>query len=416
MISDRLAIPLNSNPARQKLWRAVGFLGLALGAIVLGYVIDRMIHFRSLPQRWPAEANLELRLIKTPRTIRLVEEGFAGVQALPGTPWDISDALAWSKREFILYSDGESVIGMVIDGKMPEETLASLQTWGWSSVAVGRRTLVIREDSAEPAAARRHMNFWLTLPVFDGSVTIKDSTGHASGLPFRFSSATSLDFRVNMGSFTPATKLSLPIGTKLLGSFALPEDLSGAFLPSSVPATFPGLQLLSRQAKQAPIDVLLGNDTLGPAFVLAMPTAGLTLEELGAIATEGASLQDLSTTALTTEGLSTSTEIRSSANIDVNLNNENGLLVAIAQNPAGQTFRLTQSGTQLIVSNRSTNIGLELAEYSGSCLRKPAGFLAPSTLSTTMPSLNFSQGYHIINHLLQADEIAYRKNWLRICW
>ena len=416
MITDRLAIPLNSNPARQKLWRAVGLLGLVLGAIVLGYMIDRAVHYRSLPQRWPAEASLEFRLIKTPRTTRLVEEGFAGVQALPGAPWDLSEALAWSKREFILYSDGENLLGLAVDGQIPAEAQASLENWGWTSIQVGRRTLVSRVNSAEPTAAERHINLWLTLPIFDGSVTVKNDSESTDSVPFRFSSPTSLDFPVNMGSFSPTTKLSLPIGTQLLGSFALSEDLSGAFLPSSVPATFPGLQLLSQQAKQAPIDLLLGNDELGSAFVLAMPTVGLTLEELGAIATEGASLQDLSTTALTTEGLSTSTEIRSSTKIAVNVSNENGLLVAIAENPAGQLFRLTQSDTQLIVSNRATNIGLELAEYSGSCLHKPIGFLAPEALNTHLPSINFSQGHHVISHLLHAEEIAYRKNWLRICW
>lgn len=415
MPADRLAIPLQVNPARQKFWRAVGFMSLLLGAIALGYLIDRVIHYRTSPQRWPTEANLEIRLIKTPRITNNVRVAFTGVQALPGTPWDIPEALTWSKREFILYSNGQEIIGLRVDGDIPESVIGGLQQWGWQTIPVGQRTLIVRSNSQAPGPTERHLNTWLTLPIFDGNVTLKDGKD-IHGIPFRFSSPTSLDFPLNTRAFTPTNRLTLSADTQLTGSFALSPDLSEALLPKTVPATFPGLSNLGQKASIHGLDVLLGTDKLGAAFAFAMPNANFSLEELGEIATEGASLQNLSTVALTSEDLPTSTEIRGTDKIAVNVSNNNGLAVAIAKTSDGNVFRLTQSATTTIVSNRETFIGLESAKYTGSCLKKPQGYLSPKALSAQLPGLPSSAHHDLVGHLLELEEIAYRKNWLRICW
>jgi hypothetical protein len=413
---DRLAIPMSHNPARQKLWRAVGFFGIVLVAILLGYLIDRAIYYRSSPQRWPEGANVELRLIKTPRINRLVDQGFAGVQALPGAPWELSEALSWSDREFVIYADKDGVVGLVIDGDLPEDVLASLANWGWASMNVGRRTLIVPQNASEPGPTERHINLWLSLPIFDGTVMLKTADNDIQGLPFRFSSPTSLDFPVNMTEFIPKASLTLPSEATLIGSFALSPSFSEAFLPGSIPASFPGLQDLSEQAKAGSIDLLLGTDEAGMAFVLGMPNTRLSLEELGAIATEGISLQTLSTTALTTEGLSTSSEIRSLADISVNVSNNDGIDIATAGGPDQELFRLTQSSSQLIVSNREPIIGLTSATYSQSCLKGAQGFIRPNDLSLQVPGLNQTTNGGIFDQVVRADEIAFRKNWLRICW
>lgn len=416
MIADRLSIPLNENPARQKFWRAVRFLVLLVGTVILGYLIDRAIHYRSSPQRWPAEANLEIRLIKTPRTIRLVEDGFAHIQALPGAPWSFSEVLHWSKREFVVYANDEQVIGLVVDGDIPAESLASLPDWGWKTVRVGTHTLIIAAASLDPSSVERNYNLWLTLPLFNGSLTLKDVNLETQALPFRLSSATSLDFPVSTKAFIPKSKLILPSETELIGAFSLPAELSTALLPTGVSESFPGLKNLSAQASKQGLDIVLGQDTRGVAFVLSIPSTGLSLEELGEIVTEGAALQNLSTSVLTNNNLPASTEIRNLGDIVVDVGNNDGLAVATAKTVAGDVFRLTQSGNQLIASNREPTIGLTAAKYNGTCMQNPDGFLYPNHLFKTLPGLQNAPDNTLITYLSQAKEVSFRKHWLRICW
>lgn len=417
MPADRLAIPLHENPARQKFWRAVGFFGLLVGAVILGYFVDRAIHYRSSSQRWPHEANLEVRLIKTPRTTKLVNEGYSAVQALPGTPWSIAEALSWSRREFILYFDNETVVGMAIDGDLPEETHSALQLWGWETVAVGKRTLIIQTGDAEPNTGEKNTNIWLTIPIFDGGVTMKSpNNDKAQSVPFRLSSAYSLDFPVNTEAFISKSNLALPSDTVLTGSFTLPADFSDSLLPESVPASFPGLQTLGRQASLSGVDVLIGQDSIGTAFVMAMPLTGLSLEEMGEIVTEGVSLQNLSTFALTSGDLPTRLEIRGADEVTVDVSNNDGIAVAVAKTAEGDIFRLTQTRQQLILSNREPVIGLSSATYTGTCLKRPDGFLSPATLLSNLPLQPRTHGYSITDHVRNAREVAYQKNWLRVCW
>lgn len=413
---ERLAIPLYTNPARQKFWRAVGLFGLITTAVILGYGLDRAVHYRSSTEHWPTDAVMSVRVIKTPRTIKLIENNLGETQLLPGGPWDITEALTWSKREFIVYTDADTVIGVKVDGKLSIETESALVTWGWKPIHFGSHTLIVKTDAAEPLPATHHVNLWLTLPIFDGSLTLAQADNHFQSIPYRFSSAHSLDFPVNMEKFIPTSRLALTESTNLLGSFKLSSAETAAFLPTNVSGSFPGLQLLEANALTNGFDLLLGVDDTGPAFTASTSPTKFSLEDLGAIATEGLSLQNLSTSVLTSDDFPTSLEIRSSAAITVDVNTADNLASAVAKNGSGQLFRLTQSQTQLILSNRPTVIGLNSAELSNTCLNHPAGFIKPHALSELVPNLSTTLGHGLAERLMTADQIAFRKNRLRICW
>lgn len=413
---DRLAIPLYTNPARQKLWRAIGFLVMVGVSILLGYLLDRALHTRASAQRWPAQATTQIRLIKTPRSTQLVEQDFGSLQLLPGTPWSLSEALSWSKREFIVYTNADEVIGLSVDGNVPSSVYASLDNLGWQSLKEGRHTLIIPSAAGGLSDAISRTNFWLLWPAFAGDISLKQPGQTSASIPFHISAKHHLDFPVNMEAFIPKTQLTLPEGAELSGSFTLPPSLAGAWIPKTIPHTFPGLQLLSDHTATSSLDILIGQDDFGPAFVLAANTTDLTLDELGKIATEGLGSQNLSTTVLTIDDLPDSLEIRSPSQINVELDNSDGLEVAVAEDVNGQIFRLTQSSNQLLVSNRAPVIGLVSTAYTSECLRHPAGYLKPAQLLDQLtPDLVF-QGQTLFTQLQAAREIAFRKNHLRICW
>ncbi len=416
MLSDRLAIPLNPQSRRQHWRRALKLIGGVALVATLGYLADRAIHLRASPQRWPTNANLEFRLIKTPQTVRFANTYLTGTQGLLGTPWDMAQLLDWSKRELVIYTDNQAVVGMVIDGDLPPDVWTSLSNWGWAPIALGQRTLLLPAGSNEPGQFERHINPWFKLPGFNGTFTIKDTSNQAYGVPFRLSSRGQLDVALNMSRFIPSTRLVLGSDVQLTGSFFLPPHLSTVFLPNVSSANFPGLQQLSHQAQTSGLTVLIGHDAIGTAMVLSMPSPDWSLETLGAIATEGASLQSLSTTVLTNDRLITGTEIRSATTAQVHVTNNEGLLTATANTSDKQLFRLTQSSAQLIVSNREAIIGLTPAINVDICLRNPNGFLHPQQLMLNLPDLQTGLGGDLFHFLYQADTLAFRKHRLRICW
>ncbi len=407
---------MQTNPARQKFWRAVGLGTFLLTAVLLGYSIDRAIHYRSSAEHWPISASFRARVIKTPRISKQVTETFAGVQALPGTPWDLPTALSWSKRELLVFSDGEKVVGLSVDGQLPDEVYSSLVNWGWTSHVIGRKTIIVANNTQIAESFEHHRNIWLLLPIFDGDLVVKQGNQSTINLPYRFSAGRSLDFPVKTEAFTPSVALAMPSDTEFIGSFALPNTLFSLFLPTSVSASFPGLQTLTTGLGSESIDILLGQDEQGMAFAAAIKSPHLTLEQLGAIATEGVSLQNLSTTALTIDTLPNSLEIRGEGNIDVQLNNTDGIDLAIASTTNQSIFRLTQSSEQLILSNRETVIGPISAKYSGNCLRKPRGFLKPQALHEQLAGLNSTTARDVVTYIGESEEVAFSKNWLRICW
>lgn len=412
---DRLAIPLSTNPTRQKFWRVVGLLVMIVTCAGIGFGLDRMWHYRSSTARWPSEATLEFRVIKTPRTTNLVQDQFGSTQALPGAPWTITEAMTWSKREFNLYADANKVVGLRVDGQIPNAIQAALPSWGWQTTKTGQQTLIYKINANEPLPSARHTNSWLLIPYFDGAVTVLSANAEVKSLPFHLSHS-GLTLPVNMEQHIPTTNLALPEETSLLGSFALSAEESGTFFPQNISATFPGLESLSRTSLQDGVDLLLGVDDTGLAFLAAGKTTNLDLEQLGAIATEGLALQNLSTTALTSDDFAHVTEIRSSGDISVDVNTNNDLSTAVAKNATGEVFRLTQSPANLIISNRPTNIGVRQAKYNSTCLKRAAGFIKPIELLTQVPTLAGTLGSSPEAKLMHASEIAFRKHWLKICW
>ena len=358
---------------------------------------------------------MEIRLIKTPRTERLVAHDLGDLQALPGTPWSLNDAMSWSKREFIIYADANDVVGLSVDGKLPKNVYTSVANYGWRIIDDGRKTLIVAQLD-NPLPAERHNNLWLTLPLFDGAVMLRTANNEVARLPFHLSNNHNVSFPLDMRAFIPSRSLALSNETEILGSFALPGGLADAFLPANVAMTFPGLRLLSEQTSPAGIDLLLGQDAAGVALALATTATKLTLEELGEIASEGIGTQNLSTLALTIDGLPTSLEIRNQDQIDVTLDNSGGLNVAVAKNSTGQLFRLTQSADQLIVSNRAPVIGLISAKNLSRCLHKPAGFIRPRALAENASLQSETSSQTLFGRLQGANEIAFKKNRLRICW
>lgn len=417
MLTERLAIPLRDNPARQKFWRAVRLLGLVIFVIIIGYLIDRTTHYRTSSQRWPQTATLEARIIKTPRITKLVRDGLSDVQALNGAPWSLSEVLNWSKRELVLYSDGLETLGLVVDGTIPEAVVANLSEWGYTSMSIDkRRTLIIRSGAALNEKAKRNVNFWLTLPIFDGALTLKNADNTYRSLPFRFSSANSLDFLIGTQKYTPKIGLKLPTDTQLISTFTLPADLANKSNFVAIPAAFPGLQKLHQQSKAKDIEFLLGQDALGLAFVLAIPSTNLSLEELSQIAIEGAGLGHLSTSVLTNDLRLTNLEIRSNDDINLDISHETDMKVVRATTTTGLIFRLTQTTSQLIISNREPSIGVDFAKYSGNCLHKPMGFLSITALNDGFLKPLAHGQTSLSAFVASSKDIAYRGHKLRLCW
>ncbi|HRH31738.1 MAG TPA: hypothetical protein PLK06_00225 [bacterium] len=416
MSRERLAIPLSTNPTRQKFWRVVGLLILATVCLTLGLLIDRMWHYRSTAAQWPANATAELRIIKTPRTSTLVENQFGNAtQVLPGSPWTITEAMAWSAREFNLYVNTNEIVGVRVDGDIPSDVQSALKNWGWKTLVYRQQTLIYRDDAADPLPAARHVNPWLTIPYFNGTYTTISAGGKATSLPIHIS-PTGVTLPVNMERFIPTATLTLPEDTEIVGSFSIPKEESRAFFPQNISAAFPGLQLLNETSLQSGFDLLLGIDNAGLAFLAAGKATNFNLEQLGAIATEGVALQNLSTTALTSDDFTNVTEIRSTGDASVDVNADNSLSSAVAKNSSGDVFRLTQSPTGLIISNRPTNIGKKQMGYNSTCLKHASGFIKPLNLLTQIPTLEGTLGNSPSAKIMHANEIAFRKHWLKICW
>lgn len=413
---DRLAIPMQTNQARQNFWRALG-LCLLLGLLIAtGFMLERAMHFRSVPERWPADATSEIRVIKSVRAQKFVTTSLAGVQALPNSPWQFSEAWDWSDRQLIIYTNANEVVGLTVDGQIPTDTLQSLADWGWQVNATGQRSLITRQNSAEPLPAKRRLSPWLTWPGFDGAITVKNPAGEFQQTVFSYASAENLDIYLPMSDFLPTHSLSLSENSQPLGYFTLPNSLLSKTQPFELAANFPGLNLLSHKASLASITLLLGLDEEQLTFTAATNSLGLSLEELGAIANEALSLQNLSTTELTINDLPTSLELRNLGEINISINTDNDIQNVVATDQADNLFRITQTTEQTILSNRPHVIAPIQNKLSNSCLPQARGFIRPSTLQTLLSDFERSEGLDLISHLSHSQEVAFRKNKLRICW
>ncbi|MFZ2681722.1 MAG: hypothetical protein WAZ14_01340 [Patescibacteria group bacterium] len=414
---DRLAIPLSVNPARQQLWRAIGLSSSLILSVLTGLILDRAWHFRTSASIWPTTATSEIRLITTDRITSIVEQTFAGVPAIAATPWDLAEAITWSKREFLLYSDGNRIIGFTVDGEVPTNVSANLKLWNLKTTSFANKTLITSAETPVLDQNERHLDPWLLFPRFDGSVAIKSSNDERiRRLPFRFSKHNDLIFPLNSTPFIAPRAPALAASTELLGAFRVPARVFSNNSLAVIPSNFPGLQILKHITANQDLDVMIGQDSLGPAFVLALTSPNLSLEELGALATEAANLQSLSTSGLTIEGLPDSLEIRANPNVITELNTSDGITTATATAPTGEMFRLTQANNQLIFSNRPSIIDAATTEYPASCLKHPQGFIAPQALKQLLLAPINLNNHDLVTHLQLASQVAYRKNTLKICW
>lgn len=415
MIATRLAIPLSVNPARQQLWRAIGAVSLTLGCLLLGYLLNRAILTRSSAHSWPVTATAEIRVIKTPQTATLLQAQFGHYQLLPGTPWTVSDALSWTQRELIVFIQNDAIIGLSVDGKLPESVYASLDNFDLSASQTGQRTHLLPNHTVLSDHKLWHTSFWLLWPVFDGEVVTRYSDQIVS-LPFSLNT-DQFDLRVNMAAYSPSSHhLVLPENTRHLGSFTLPSTLTTALIPATPNANFPGLQLLAGKLANQPLDILVGQDAKGISLAVSAATSGFTLEELGTIASETVGFQNLSTLALTKDSFPNSLEIHSVGDVNVNLENSNGLAIAVAENQNQDIFRLSQTPSQLIMSNRPAQISQTVARNPNTCLRNPDGFIEPKQLVNALPWPLDSRLQVLSEVSLTAEMIAFKLHHVRFCW
>jgi hypothetical protein len=422
MSVPRLAIPLYESATSKRWGKFIYRVCLLITVCVIGFSLDRAWHYRSTNTVWPSTAEIAIRLIKTPELNKTINQVFADVQALPGTPWSLTEAYSWSRREFVLYTDSKDVIGLKVDGYVPEQTLLSLSDWGWKYKNINHQQTLIYKANLDNATStiKSPTTWWLLWPNFHGAISIK-TPDRIRSVPIKFTNSHALDILADVNPFIPEGNLDLGDDTQLVGSLALPADWQSVLLPAVIPETFPGLQTLQTAMQNKPLDVMIGKDQQGLTFILAMPSPQFSLEELGAIATEGAGIQDLSTTELPINENETALEIRTQNEVTVNLSNNFALLVANAKTAEGKIFRLTQSSDQLIISNREPYIGLDSAKYPDTCLANPRGFIAPQALVFTPEmqseaSINTLQGASLSTKLERAKQFAYRKHRLRICW
>lgn len=339
-------------------------------------------------------------------------ENFGEMQILTNAPWSLEEALSWSKREIIVYTDGHTVTGLRIDGHLPAAAQASLDSWEWTSTKIDNKTLLTPAHLAVSNDIERHLNFWLLLPQFDGTITLKTG-GKTKTLPYNISRQGYVDLPLDMSAFVPTSHLALETDTEIIASVVLPPDTVNTFIPNNPSANFPGLIKLENAVEGQHLEILLGKDTQGLAFIAASTTTTLSLEDLATIADEMVSLQNLSTTALTIENFPDSQELRSAEPV-IDINNANGINAVIASTQQGQTFRLTQSDTQLIFSNRPTLISPILAKNTSTCLPRASGILKPKQL--TELGYGEAANNNLMSYILRIDEVAFRNTKLRICW
>lgn len=408
MIANRLAIPLTENPARQKLWRAVSFLlmlGIALG---LGLIIEHALNFRTSNRAWPANANLAINLSKTPRTVELVNQKLANVQALPHGPWSLAQVLSTSNRGLTLYFNDDELVGLSFTGQLDPAMQSELAVWGYRVGTDGHRYLIEPDNSPAPVIIDRGASFFGFMPNMHGSISHIDSAGKLKTAPIRITKSLAMDIWLDMSSFEPSNQPLLDSETELLAFVAVTPDLAQRFLSTTASASFPGLQLLINLAVAGGFELSLGQDKDGLALAATTNPGSLSLEDLGAIAQESLALQSLST-------LEYTNEILSQGVITLDISTNSGINAAVASNETGQTFRLSTSSEQLLISNRPVRIGLASAKISSDCLARPIGFIKPIRLLDWLIGQT-SETASINNGLQNANEIAYTKNRLRICW
>jgi hypothetical protein len=408
MPPERLAIPLSHNPARQKLWRAVGFL-LVLGAgLGIGAIIDQVAHFPVTRGWWPEAASTAMTVTKSPATLEHVETQLGSIQTLPGLPWSLTETLQRSQQGMTVYFDANSAVGLKLKGELEEQELAVLRAWDIVITKHGNHTLILPAGAAEPTHHKNSFHFWAFLPGVDGALAFKNANNQLQTAPFWVTGDQNLKIFVNMEAFAPRDTPPLGPDTDVIAFLSLDPAMSEQALANSIPGAFPGLRQLVDLGQRHGFELTLGQDTAGLAYFLSTQDENLSLEALGAIAEESLSLQHLSTTGSTNE-------IRSTQEITIDFHNVDGVHSATARDETGNIVRLNASANQLIISNRPAKIGLESANKSTSCLQNPVGFIKPSAIYASLPLGVLSEA-SLDSRIKIAQEIAFTKNWLKICW
>ena len=361
----------------------------------------------------------QVRLLKTAKTIdSLHQEPFSHLQAWPGAPWSLAQALDWSHKGLVVYWDGNEVIGLALDTSLPPGQEDLLTTWGWQVTQLDKNTVLLtKTETTLPAETERYGSLWLLVPFFDGEIILKGQNGEINRLPWRFNSDKNLKIAASLSSYTPKTELKLAPDTQILALLSFPGATPVPWLPQNLPATFPGLGRLADHLSEHGGSLALGKDSQGPVLLLSTANPGLSLEELGETAQESLYLQSLSTLELTLDELGTATEIRSELEINLDFTQSDTLQAVTASVSDGQIFRLNQANNALIISNRAPMVGSESASLPNDCVKNPHGFIQPSALIDTLPGTSeLAANGSLSNFLTEIETIAWRKNWLTLCF
>ncbi len=410
---QKLNIQLDRNATRRYTARVVWILPITLLLATIAFILfSTWISRDTVSKQAPDGTIYTLRIEKTARTTKILNEKKGNVSLTPVLPWTIADLIKVSNREFALHFDEKGIVGFTLDGQIDKNTLSLAESVG-STVKSTTKTTTFSINSQKNSNERTIYRPFSLFPWNNGQMITQDTS-----LPININEKA-LSIRKMGITSQIESQIALSSNSEVFAAFEIaPETISEPFELYN----FTGLHFQERlynEVIQNGALIILATDELGTSYSVSIPSTEFSIDELAAIGRDMMARRTLTTTALTSAtGENFEEIVVNDEHLESDIRAEEDFSYILIENNNGDVLRITRTDNSLVLSNR--DISAEISEFSpkSDCLVRANNFenikrLQEEFIDSNDITAPFEQG---LFSTFTINELAISKRKTRLCW
>ncbi|MFA5947280.1 MAG: hypothetical protein WC813_04660 [Patescibacteria group bacterium] len=404
-----LNIPLTDNPTRQKIWRVVVFVApllLATGLSIL--VVRTYLALDTISSFVPNDAEMTVRIIKTPKTSAVLENKFHGTVLFQNAPFTLDELGRWSKRGSAIFINETGVVGVAVAGKIPQAKLNEAKAFNLVVVQRFGGTYI---GTVAPGSTKFSFRLPVKslLPWFNGEI---NSAEDQLSAPIRLT-----EHSLTISGLGRSGDINNTNSDQSLAKMTVTAAEAQNLLGFDVPLVYPGLRALEEQMITHGFVVSLGQDIEGTPYSVTVPEGNLTKEDMESTVNELYYTKSL--VLLSSGDVYTSLDeiISTSSAQPITTSDPSATITSITDN-SGTIVRAAQTAHGLVLTNRQVNLDGSTTTGSAKnvCLPRANQWVSIGGLTDLLPARLSTPGWTFIQNLLNSQEIAFSNHRTRICW
>jgi hypothetical protein len=409
-----LNIPLGEPTTRRTSWRVVWIIFFCLCAILFSWSVFRIITTHDKTSHlYPTQRTSTIRIIKTPRTVKLLQENIGNKPIIAGTTWTLTDILQKSRFEFAIHLKDDQIIAITLDDTLTPKDISTLESNGILVQEKELITIIGKGEFADKKISR--VSISRLLPWHDGEF-YNVETQETRSIAVK---KTGIFIKSGHGAKNYPENATIGENTELIAHVPLPLITPDIPLISANIATATLLNDVFLKSEYSSATLALTRDDKGLVSKINLISNSISIENLAHLAEQLISQFKLSTLELTIEDGSTVQELRSNSRlVESSVNTEGELTFIESKGPLGNQISIQKNNDAISIINRDFSALDSQISTSSSCLSNAQIILKTPQLIdliTNQPAeLEQHQGRSSI--LLIFNEVAVNKYKTALCW